>query len=249
MDVSIIVNDARFMCRMSEESSMETVSERPAFVDSSIPIEIVDDDELAAIEAAFLQASSVHCSLPRSKSYAPSSIRAPPLQRNRSLAESANYWLTQCLNVKGRVNSRDRGTCSVSILEVHSSNCSSSTEISLPSNALKVKSQSYNSSCCEDSVSIKCCSSREKETLVSLQSTLDESNPKGDEVSTVHKDLAIPIVQDIEDLPSDKDAAKTPTEDVPPEPKPRCLSVTDFTAFVSSHVISCLFLIISDVAY
>ena len=239
----VVVNYGRFMCRMSEERRMEAVSERPTFVGSSIPVEIVDDDELAAIEAAFLHASSsLQCSLPFPKSYAPSSIRALPLQRSRSLAESANYWLTQCLN---RVNSLDSGQHAKPLLEVHPlSSTRSSTEISLPSNPPKGQS-----SCCKDSVSIKCCSSHEGRTLVSLQSTLDESNRKGDEVSDVEEDLigitaqvehsqgqipAIPIIQDIEDLPSVKNAAKSQTEDVPLEPKPRCLSVTDFTAFVSS---------------
>ena len=239
---------------------MEAVSERPTCMDCSIPIEIVDDDELAAIETAFLQASSAQCSLPRSKSYAPSSIRAPPLQRSRSLAESANYWLTQCVNVKDRVHSLDSATRSKSLLGVHSipSTCSC-TEIILSSNAVKVDGQSNNSSCCKDIVSIKCCNSHEKATLVSSQSALDESSCKRDELFNVKNDVTrisqlerpqgqaheaaisveMPVVQDIEDLPSDKDVAKIQTEDVSLEPKPRCLSVTDFTAFVRIHVIPC----------
>ena len=262
MKLSIFVNDAGFMGRISQETRMEAVSERPAFVDSSIPIEIVDDDELAAIETAFFQAtSSVQCSLPRSKSCAHSLAHAPPLQRSLSLAESASGSLMQCLNVKDRVNSLDTGTCSKSLLEVHSisSSCSSS-EISLPSTALKVEGQIYNSSCCEDRLSIKCCSSHEMAALVSSQSALDEAIRERDDMSDSKKDAmritaqaehplgqtcaaAIPVVQDIEDLPSGKDAVGDQKETVPPEPKPRCLSVTDFTAFVRSLFIVYLIVI------
>jgi hypothetical protein len=83
--------------------------------------------------------------------------------------------------------------------------------------------------------------------LVSSPSAGDESNLKGGGESNATRptaqdghpqgqsnEAAIPVVQDIEDLPGGKDAAVSDKEETPPEPKPRCLSVTDFTAFVRS---------------
>lgn len=225
---------------------MEAASERARFVNSSIPIEIVDDDELAAIETAFLQVSSVQCSLPHSRAYSSTFGCAQPLQPRCSLAESANYWLSQCSNVQERVRNPDSGTFSVSLLEVHtiSSSSCSYIETSLPSSALKDEGQSRNS-CCKESVLV------EKTILVSSPSAGGESNViEGGELnSTVDVtrtaaqnghpqrqtlEAPIPVVQDIEDVPNGSDAANSEKEEAPPEPKPRCLSVTDFTAFVRS---------------
>jgi len=100
---------------------------------------------------------------------------------------------------------------------------------------------------------MKRCSSREKASLVSAQSVLDELNPDiplvNKEVTSITAQVELPqgqahesattVVPDIEDLPGVKDATKTEEEDVPPEPKPRCLSVTDFTAFVRNLFIAC----------
>jgi hypothetical protein len=236
-------DDARFLSGYCGMVVMEAVSERARFVSSSIPIEIVDDEELAAIETAFLQVSSVRCSLPHSKACSGSFGCAPVLQPKRSLAESANYWLRQCSSVQERGRNPGTGTFSVPLLEVHTI---SSNEVSLPSNALKAEAQS-SSSCCKSSVLVECCRSHEKTVLVSSPSAGDESNLKGGGESNATRptaqdghpqgqsnEAAIPVVQDIEDLPGGKDAAVSDKEETPPEPKPRCLSVTDFTAFVRS---------------
>ncbi|KAG0554262.1 hypothetical protein KC19_12G077600 [Ceratodon purpureus] len=217
---------------------MEVVSERAKFVNDSIPIEIVDDDELAAIETAFLQVSSVQCTLESSAACSGSLACGRPLQSKLSLAESASYWLRQCSNVKERGRKPDSGTLSVPLLEVHtvSSVSCSSVVTSLTSNGVKAEGQSH-SSCCKDSVSLECCRSHEKATLVSsLSAGGAESNATGATAQNGHpqgqnNEAATPVVQDIEDLPSVKEAAKSEEEEAPPEPKPRCLSVTDFTAF------------------
>ena len=195
---------------------METLGERARFVNSSIPIEIVDDDELAAIETAFCRISSVQCS--------PNFASAPPLPPRRSLAESANYWLTQCSNVQERVRNPESGTFSVPLLQVHT----------VLTTALKAEGQRHSSCCCR--------SHESKATLVSSPSAgFEKSNAATDGTRTTAdsghlqgqtNEVAIPVVQDIEDLPSEKDAVKSEQEGAPPEPKPRCLSVTDFTAFV-----------------
>lgn len=177
-------------------------------MDSSIPIEIVDDDELAAIETAFLQVSSVQSALSHPKTYVPLTCD-PPLRRVRSLAESANYWLTQCLNVQDRAKILEGGTNSETHIGVHStSSTSRSTEISLHP-------------------SVECCYSRDK-ALDSKDETeaIQVEPPRGD----THE-VGNTVAPDIEDLPCCKDGDKSQAEEAPPEPKPRCLSVTDFTAF------------------
>ncbi|KAG0563073.1 hypothetical protein KC19_8G003100 [Ceratodon purpureus] len=181
---------------------MEAASERAMRVDDSITIEIVDDDELAAIEAAFLQVSSKS---QLSKPFASSAIYSPPLKPGR-----------QCSNLR----SSDGGPCSVSHLEIRSK--SGNPPSSRPDGHGNNKN-----------ASVKCGSSSELVSVVDEPSSeVSIVKNRATRVSGRVEEPAIAVVPDVEDLPGVKGAfRKTKEEEPPPEPKPRCLSVTDFTAF------------------
>ncbi|KAG0585270.1 hypothetical protein KC19_3G272100 [Ceratodon purpureus] len=217
----------------------DVVTGRARPVNDSIPIDIVDDDELAAIETAFLRVSSVQCSLERSAVCSPSSPGCGrPLQSTLSSAGSAGYWVRQCSNVQGRGGRPDSGTLCVPILEVHavSSASCSSLVTSLPSKGAEADAK-FRGTCCKDSVTLGCCRAHEHETSVSsvsaacaeskaTRASAQNGHPRGQTNAA-----AAAVAQDIEDLPSVTKQAKSEGEEAVPEQKPRCLSVTDFTAF------------------
>ena len=214
-----------------------TMDERTLTIKNHIPFEVVDDDELAAIESAFTQ---VHRPLSQSNSCNPS-------QAKRTIAESCNSWLVQCSKRKVRSLSLNRQIGSVLILKQQST---SATIISKSSDSLlcensdcpKIRHRSRGASCsCSDKENSQegtQASVERSRTGTTLGST--PSGPSLIQGESSEPPIQEPEVRDIEELVLTTNVTTSLRRDgdeepvvPPPEPKPRSLSVTDFTALVS----------------
>lgn len=237
---------------------METIVEIQASVTKGqIPFEVVDDDEFEAIEAALQHASSVPRILPHANSYPPSLRHrvTQSQQPKRSIAESCNSWLAQCSNHRQARSFDDKQIGSVLLLKSGQSAFSttvSCASLSKSSDSLvfkytAVQGETTQGCSCDkenkshDGLSLKKCSCvpYSHSACKNIRSTEGAATPRADDVQVI-QGATVPAVADIEDVQGNKkDGAKSQMGDgsaLPSEPKPRCLSVTDFTALVSNFL-------------